>query len=327
MNRIPVHIVTGFLGAGKTTFLNHFIQERLPERIVVVENECGAINVDGALVMNGVEDVVELTAGCLCCDLSDGLLDILRELYQRRDEFDRLIIETTGIADPSSIIQVFLENPAVEKVFELQQVLSLVDAGNIEDWLKEAEEALRQVAVADVLLLNKIDTVSEDRQGEVLSLLFGINPQAKVFKGSNGLFPIDQVMDTGTVKAESVEIIGQMPDHFHQHDTDKSNQHKITTFTVTFPHPLDLNQLQVDLNRIVHLYREQVYRVKGYIAIPDYPNKVILQSARSSFIATDGSPWATKDDRVGKLVFIGRNLNKSAFEKMFKRHMVTPAID
>ena len=325
MNRIPVHIVTGFLGAGKTTFLNHFIGERLPERIVVVENEFGATNVDGALVMNGVKDVVELTAGCLCCDLSDGLLDVLRELYQRRDEFDRLVIETTGIADPSSIMQVFLENPSVEKVYDLQQVISLVDAGNIEDWLNETEEALRQIAVADVLLLNKTDRVSEDQQEEVLSLLFGINPQARVFKGMNGVFPVDKIMEAGTVKPESIEIIGQMPDHFHQHDTVSENRHKITTFTIAFPHPLDLNHLQVELNRIVHLYREQVYRVKGFIAIPGYPNRVILQSARSAFIVTDGSPWETEHDRVGKLVFIGRNLNKPAFERMFKRHMVTPA--
>ena len=108
----PVHIITGFLGAGKTTFLNHFVKQRLPERILVIENECGATNVDGALVMDGVEEVVELTAGCLCCSLADGLLDILEEAHKRRDQYDRMVIETTGIADPSSIIQVFLENPS-----------------------------------------------------------------------------------------------------------------------------------------------------------------------------------------------------------------------
>ncbi len=322
MKRIPVHIVTGFLGAGKTTFLNHFIKERLPERIFVVENECGAINVDGALIMSGVEEVVELTAGCLCCDLSDGLLDILEELYYRREQYDRLIIETTGIADPSSIIQVFLENPSVEKAFDLQQVLTLVDAGNIEDWLQEAEEALRQISVADVLLLNKVDSVSAERLQSVASLLYGVNPQARVFQGSEGKFPVIDIMDTGTIKPESVESIVNIPEHFHQHDSGNGNQHKITTFTITFPQPLDLDLLQLDLNRIVHLYRDQVYRVKGFIAIPGYPNRVILQSARTSFIATDGTPWTSDDDRVGKLVFIGRNLKKPVFEKMFKRHMV-----
>ena len=110
MQRKPVHIITGFLGAGKTTFLNHFIKERLHERIFVIENEYGACNVDGGLVIEGVEEVVELTAGCLCCSLADGLLDILEEAWKKRDQFDRLIIETTGIADPTSILQAFLEN-------------------------------------------------------------------------------------------------------------------------------------------------------------------------------------------------------------------------
>ncbi|MBV6644047.1 MAG: GTP-binding protein [Cyclobacteriaceae bacterium] len=317
----PVHIITGFLGAGKTTFLNHFIKERLPERIFVIENECGSTNVDGGLVMAGVEEVVELSAGCLCCSLADGLLDVLAEAHKQRDQYDRMIIETTGIADPSSIVQVFLENPAVEKAYELQQVICLVDADQVEEWLKEAEEALRQVAVADVLLINKIDTVSQGKLTRVLSVLNGINPQAKVFTGENGNFPISEIMSIGTVKPETVEP-SVTKSEGHQHEHGENNSHKITTFTLTFPSPLDLNHLQMDLNRIVHLYRHQVYRVKGFIAIPNYPNRVILQSARSTFIATDGTPWEDEENRDGKLVFIGRGLKKEAFERMFNRHLV-----
>ena len=321
MQRTPVHIITGFLGAGKTTFLNHLIKERQSERIFVIENECGATNVDGALVMDGVEEIVELTAGCLCCSLADGLLDILEDAYERRDQYDRMVIETTGIADPSSIIQVFLENPAVEKAFELQQVICLVDANNVRDWLQEAEEALRQISVADVLLINKVDTVSQDKLDEVLSLLKGINLHARTLTGEHGAFDLEQIMSVGTIKPESVEAIAPIH-HHHEHDSAHNNSHRITTFTIEFPRPLDLNELQLDLNRIVHLYRDQVYRVKGFIAIPNYPNRVILQSARTSFIATDGSPWESQSERVGKLVFIGRDLKKKVFEKMFNRHMV-----
>lgn len=321
MNRKPVHIITVFLGAGKTTFLNHFVKQRLPERIFVIENECGATNVDGALVMDGVEEVVELTAGCLCCSLADGLLDILEEAYKRRDEYDRMVIETTGIADPSSILQVFLENPALEKAYDLQQVICLVDADNVLDWLNEAEEALRQISVADVLLINKVDSLTTEKLDEVVSELEGINPQAKLLTGSHGEFDIKEVMSVGTVKPEFVEPRTRGSEHDHS-SHDHGNAHKITTFTLEFPHPLDLNNLQLDLNRIVHLYRDQVYRVKGFIAIPNYPNRVILQSARSTFVATDGTPWETPDKRDGKLVFIGRDLKKEPFEKMFNRHMV-----
>lgn len=323
MSRKPVHIITGFLGSGKTTFLNHFIKERLPERIFVIENECGSTNVDGALVMDGVEEVIELSAGCLCCSLADGLLDILTEAHKRRDQYDRMVIETTGIADPSSIIQVFLEDPRVEKAFELQQVISLVDAGLVEEWLDETEEALRQVALADVLLINKSDTVSTEKLQKVSELLEGINPQASIWSGQKGIFDIDEIFKIGTVAPDSVERIADTHHHHHhEHGPDENNSHKITTFTIDFPGPLDLNNLQLDLNRIVHLYRHQVYRVKGFIAIPNYPNRVILQSARSAFIATDGTPWEEKENREGKLVFIGKGLKRQVFEKMFNRHLV-----
>lgn len=321
MSRVPVHIITGFLGAGKTTFLNHFIRDRLPERIFVVENECGATNVDGALVMDGVEEVVELSAGCLCCTLADGLYDILLEASTRRNQYDRLVIETTGIADPSSIVQVFLENPAIENIFELKHVVCLADAALVEEWLSEAEEALRQVAIADVLLINKADTVSSTDLDRVKSVLEGVNPNASIFTGQQGDFPVEEILEIGITKPETVEF--SIPtNHLHEFGDGENNSHKITTFTLTFPYPLDLNRLMIDLNRIVQLYRHQVYRVKGFIAIPHYPNRVILQSARSSFIATDGSSWGGEKNREGKLVFIGRNLKKAALEKMFSRHMV-----
>jgi len=321
MTRKPVHIITGFLGAGKTTFLNHFIKELLPERIFVVENECGQTNVDGGLVIEGVEEVVELSAGCLCCSLADGLIDILEEASKRTSQYDRLVIETTGIADPSSILQVFLEDPRVKKVFELEQVICLADAGQLDEWLVEAEEALRQLAVADVILLNKIDTVTEDQLSTTMETIYGVNPHARLFTGKNGQFPVDQVLDIGTTRPETIEHAKVAHHHHHEHG-DENNAHKITTFTITFPDPLDLDRLQLDLNRIVHLYRHQVYRVKGYIATPNNPNRVILQSARSTFIATDGSPWEDEHNREGKLVFIGRGLKKNVFEKMFNRHAV-----
>ena len=319
MKRTPVHIVTGFLGSGKTTFLNYFIKQRLPERIFVIENECGQTNVDGALVIEGVEEIVELSAGCLCCSLADGLLEILYEAGKKRDQYDRMVIETTGIADPSSIIQVFLEDPKVESVFELQQVICLADAGLIGEWLDEADEALRQIALADSILVSKMDKVSSEHLRKVKGLIRGINPHASIFTGILGVFPIGDLIEPGTVKPETVESKQVSETHHHEHG---NNDHKITTFTLTFPNPLDLNNLTHDLNKIVNLFRDQVYRVKGFIAIPHYPNRVILQSARSSFIATDGSPWESNDNREGKLVFIGRDLKRQAFEEMFNRHMV-----
>ena len=226
MNRKPVHIITGFLGAGKTTFLNHFIKERLHERIFVIENECGATNVDGGLVIDGVEEVVELSAGCLCCSLADGLIDMLEEAAKRHDTYDRLVIETTGIADPSSIMQVFLQDPRVERYFELEQIICLVDAGQVESWLEEAEEALRQIALADVLLINKSDTISSEYLEKLKDVLSGINPHSRNFSGEQGIFLIDEIMEVGTVNPMSVEGASHTHHEHHVHDTHAHHHHE-----------------------------------------------------------------------------------------------------
>lgn len=328
MKKIPVHIITGFLGSGKTTFLNRFIQERKRDRILVIENECGATNIDGALVIDDVEDIVELSAGCLCCSLSKELIEVLLGAAQRREHFDRLVIETTGIADPSSILQVFLTDPRIELSFELQQVICLTDALQVEGWLKDTQEALRQIAMSDCLLINKIDLVPAQDLKKLEMTLAEINPCAKVFLGSQGQFPIEEIMTISHSEPKSIETSIQSHEHHKQDHEHASNEHGITTFSLHFPQSMNLESLTLELNQIVHLHREQVYRIKGVIAVDNYPNRVILQSARSVFVASDGSPWQEGEDRTGTLVFIGRGLQKKALEKKFYRHMIkkTPSM-
>lgn len=320
-----VTLITGFLGSGKTTFLNHLIREQNSERILVIENEVGKCNVDGALVEPGVEDVVELTAGCLCCSLSDGLLDILEMVSAKQDKYDRLVIETTGVADPSSIVQVFLADPNVGRFFELEQVICVADAGLVEDWLDETEEALRQIVMADVLLLNKADTVNPKYLPELEEQMQSINPHALILTGENGQFPIEQILQTKTSGVMSFEnrlaAIGKRQELFDSSElTAKGNRHKVNTFTLTFDQPFVLDDyFSLQLHRLVNLYRGQVYRIKGIMHVQDYPNRVILQSVRTSCVITDGSPWKPEETKESNLVFIGRGLKKDAFENMFKK--------
>jgi G3E family GTPase len=193
--------------------------------------------------------------------------------------------------------------------------------------LKETEEALRQVAISDVILINKIDTVDSDKRIEIRQLLEGINPQAYVMEGNYGAFDINEILKVGSTRTESIEFkLNTSPNHLH-HDHDHShnhvhNNHGITTFTLTFEGVFDLDALSLELYRIANLYRNQVYRVKGIIAIPNYENRVILQSVQSSFVATDGRPWEEGEDQTGKLVFIGRDLTKKVFQKMFDRYLI-----
>ena len=320
-----VTLITGFLGSGKTTFLNHFIRERSSERILVIENEVGKCNVDGALVESGVEEVVELTAGCLCCSLSSGLLDALEVVSAKQDEFDRLVIETTGVADPSSIVQVFLGDPMVGRFFELEQVICVADAGLVEDWLDETEEALRQIVMADVILLNKADTVSRSYLPELTEQMQAINPHSLILCGENGHFPIDLVLEAKTTDVSSFEKrladIGKRQDLTDESaSAAKGNRHKVNTFTLTFDQPFVLDDyFSLQLHRLVNFYRDQVYRVKGIMHVQNYPNRVILQSVRTSCVVTDGSPWRTGENKESHLVFIGRGLEKEAFLQMFNR--------
>lgn len=321
-----VTLITGFLGSGKTTFLNHFIREQSAERILVIENEVGKSNVDGALVEPGVEEVVELTAGCLCCSLSDGLLDALEVVSAKQDQFDRLVIETTGVADPSSIVQVFLADPMVGRYFELEQVVCVADAGLVEDWLEETEEALRQIVMADVILLNKADTVSDSYLPELRKMMQSINPHALTLAGENGHFPIEEILQTRIADHASFETrlanVGKRQDLVNDPvSAVKGNRHKVNTFTLVFDQPFVLDDyFSLQLHRLVNLYRDQVYRIKGILHVLDYPNRVIIQSVRTSCVVSDGTPWTPDETRQSHLVFIGRGLKKEAFEKMLNRY-------
>jgi len=148
---IPVTIITGFLGAGKTTFLNHLLQENTDSRYAIIENEFGAQGIDNELVLRPDETIVELNNGCLCCTLNENLYDILNELFDRRSEFDEINIEATGVADPTGLAEPFIAHPLIKKHFPLKAIICLVDAEQVEDQLKETEEAINQITFSDIL--------------------------------------------------------------------------------------------------------------------------------------------------------------------------------
>lgn len=316
MQRIPVQLITGFLGAGKTTFLNHLIQERPNERLFVIENEVGKVNVDSELVMNGEEDIAGLTAGCLCCSLHDELLDALEQVSARREEFDRLVIETTGVADPTSIIQTFLGNRMVERVFDLQQVICLADAAYVEENLNATDEARRQLVSADVVLLNKCDKVSSTEVDRLVDTLKGIHPTATLFCGDHGTFPVDKVFAVRPFHDERTsQIAAEAPTGAHRHND-------ITTFTLSFDQPFRLDTFSNELVRLTRLYRHQVYRIKGIIAVNNTPTRVVIQSVRDSFVLTDGPPWGPDAERISQIVFIGKDVKKEVIQKLLSRHLI-----
>jgi G3E family GTPase len=313
--RRPAHVITGFLGAGKTTVLNRLIRERLPERMLVIENEVGSVNLDSEWLVEGVQDVLELTAGCLCCSLNEGLVELLAEAHARRDTYDRLVIETTGVADPESIVQPFWQHPAVARHFDLRQVICVVDALNIRQWLADTEEARRQISFADVLLLHKIDLVSPEEAATLRQELMAINPFAQVFTGAQGDFPFEAVLavhaQRGAAAVEQTQALATDSSHHH---------HDIHTFTLSYQQPFDLPRLRQELSRLLQVNRHQIYRIKGLIEARHEPRQLLLQTVSRTLDLSEGAVWPTSDEvRTSKIVVIGKGIEAKAMDRVFRR--------
>jgi len=197
MKKIPVTVLTGFLGSGKTTLLNRILTENHGQRIAVIENEFGEIGIDQALVIDADEEVFEMNNGCICCTVRGDLIRILGNLMKRRDKFDRILLETTGMADPGPVAQTFFVDDDVQALFALDGIVTLVDAKHVSLHLEDSSECREQIAFADVIVLNKVDLVSPWELDALEQRVRSMNAMAKVLRATNAAVPIAEVLDVG----------------------------------------------------------------------------------------------------------------------------------
>jgi G3E family GTPase len=318
--KIPVHIITGFLGSGKTTFLNNLIKNASDKRVVVIENEVGKVNIDGAMIIDSVDDVIELTAGCLCCNLNEKLYNVLKGLVERKDEFDILVIETTGIADPAGVVETFWIDGYMERNFNVMSTICLADAQNMRTSIEITEEARRQIAFADIVLLNKTDGVPVEELASLTSLINDINPGVVTYHGEFGKFPCDKILQYA---AHSKVTIQNKIQALHNQYTHK---HKgINTFTLTYDQPFDFNRLRHTLMLLIQVNKSQIYRIKGFVNVREMENRILIQSVYQSYRVEEGSPWEENEVRESKIVFIGNDVAKESIERMFKQCLLKPA--
>ncbi len=197
MKKIPVTVLTGFLGSGKTTLLNRILTEHHGKRIAVIENEFGEIGIDQALVINADEEVFEMNNGCICCTVRGDLIRILGNLMKRRDKFDHILVETTGMADPGPVAQTFFVDDDMKELFALDGIVTLVDAKHIQLHIDDSSECGQQIAFADVLVLNKTDLVSATELDALERRVRSMNAMAKVLRSTNANVAIPEVLDVG----------------------------------------------------------------------------------------------------------------------------------
>ena len=203
-SRVPVTILTGFLGSGKTTLLNRILTEEHGKRIAVIENEYGEIGIDQALVINADEEVFEMSNGCICCTVRGDLIRVLNNLNKRRDKFDYVLVETTGLADPGPVAQTFFMDDELHQDYSLDGIVTLVDAAHIEQQLGRSDESTEQIAFADVLVLNKTDLVKDEKLDRLETRLRDMNRMARVVRSERANVSIDTVLNLAAFDLDQV---------------------------------------------------------------------------------------------------------------------------
>ncbi len=312
-NMVPVTILTGFLGSGKTTLLNRILKEDHGHRIAVIENEFGEIGVDNDIIETGDEQIVEMNNGCICCTVRGDLIRILGTLKTKRDDgklnFDRVVIETTGMADPGPVAQTFFTDEEIGNYYLLDSIITLVDAKHAPKQLDEFHEAQEQVGFADRILLSKTDLVSQDDAETLQKRLKRMNPRAPIKKVHFGDAPIDEVLD---IRGFNLNAILQLDPEFLV-DSHHEHHDEVESFVFKADKPFDGQKLEQFLSGMIQVYGPDLLRYKGVLWMKGNPRRVIFQGVHMMMGGDMGKPWSKTEKKHSVMVFIGKKLPKDIF--------------
>ena len=306
-NKIPVTVISGFLGAGKTTLVNHLIRQRPDERIGIIVNEYGEVGIDGLLIVANEQPVIEINNGCVCCtvrkDLSSAILELLDG---ERTKIDRLIIETSGLADPAPVLQTFLAEPDLLERVELDSVVTVVDALHVHRHLGD-EIVREQIAFADVVVLNKIteadDALAESTQARMRAL----NPAAQIVVADRAEVPADRLL--GRRSFSLAHVLALEPDLLSGEDHDHEHDASIRSTCIVTERALDAGRFDRWMNQLVQRDGARLLRSKGVLNFHSEPRQFHFHSVHMLLEASPGRPWTATEPRTSKLVFIGRDLD------------------
>lgn len=360
MSLIPVTILTGFLGAGKTTLLKRLLGEAHGHKIAVIENEFGEENIDkDILVTESKEQIVQMNNGCICCTIREDLRATLQLLAEKKRQglldFDRIVIETTGVADPGPVAQTFFMDDEVAQTCLIDSIITLVDAKHAMGQLDARQEARRQVGFADQIFLSKTDLVSESQTQALTTRLKHMNPRAPIKAVHFGAVPISEVLDLrgfnlNTKLDIDPDFLKDEAEHGHAHDHDHDHEHgahcehpahgpggngaqaghhhhhddDVKSFVYRANRPFDAARLEDFLGAIVNIYGPRMLRYKGVLHMQGSERKVIFQGVHQLMGSDLGPPWAEGEARSSKMVFIGIDLPRDIFFQGLEQCLAAP---
>ena len=334
-NKIPVTVITGFLGSGKTTLLSALLKQKEMAQTAVIINEFGEIGLDHTLIEHSEDNVMELQSGCICCTIKGHLEQTLQDLYnkRRRNEitpFNRVVIETTGLADPAPIINMLMTSQQMVNIYALDGVVTLVDAVNGAQTLEIHPEALKQAAMADRLILSKTDLVEQDVQDALIKCLQVMNPSAPILTKTDGDVAASELFGATTYqlddKTENVKEWLAMEqyethhDHDHHHDVNRHSDN-IHAFAMTIDEPVDKSAFSFFLDTLRESAGADLLRVKGIVNLGEGEPPVAIHGVQHVFHPPKWLDAWPDEDRRTKLVFITHNISKEQVETYYQSLM------
>lgn len=312
MNKISTTVLTGFLGSGKTTLLNRILSGGSGQRTAVIVNEFGEIGIDGQLVIGAQEDILELNNGCICCTVRGDLAQAVLNLLPRREAIDRILIETTGLADPAPVIQSFVLDETLRQNTELDAIVTVVDACNLGRQISN-EQAREQIAFADVIVLNKTDLVAAVEVAPLRRQLRSLNPLASIHDAARCEIDLQHVLNVRAFDLRNSLRLDPklLEDTSHEHDQD------IQCVSIRDQGAVSEAAFMRWLNLLVQARGADLLRIKGIIDLDSQPRRFVFHGVHMTLDGRPGKAWQPGEQRTNELVFIGRNLDPCVLRSGF----------